>query len=116
MKKGILSACLGAIIWLAPAGFVPPTSAQQQSTVTPASATSANKTPPSEEAVESGQVVIDSNPILRVYEPIANLTPEARAEGIESRIIKFARDSHVAPEAVRLQPREAGPRFWPTTS
>ncbi len=24
MKKGILSACLGAIIWLAPAGFVPP--------------------------------------------------------------------------------------------
>ncbi len=71
MKKGILSACLGAIIWLAPAGFVPPTSAQQQSTVTPASATSANKTPPSEEAVESGQVVIDSNPILRVWKSLS---------------------------------------------
>lgn len=108
MKKGILSACLGAIIWLTPAGFVPPTSAQQQSTVPPASATSGNnQTPPGEEAAESGQVVIDSNPILRVYEPIANLTPDARAEGIESRIIKFARDSHVTPEAVRLQPREA---------
>jgi small-conductance mechanosensitive channel len=51
--------------------------------------------------------MIDGNPVLRVYEPVATLTPQARAEGIAARIIALARDTSIPPESIRLQPREA---------
>jgi small-conductance mechanosensitive channel len=60
-----------------------------------------------EEEAPSGQVEIDGRAILTVYEPVASLTVEARAQGIASRIIAIARDTNIPPEAVRLQPREA---------
>jgi hypothetical protein len=66
-----------------------------------------NQAVPDEEAVPSGEVVIDGNLLLKVYEPVATLTPEARAQGIESRIIGIARDSSIPSDSVRLQPRDA---------
>jgi small-conductance mechanosensitive channel len=58
-----------------------------------------------ETTAPSGQVVIDGNPILTVYEPIGALTPEARAHAIEGRIIVLARDTSTPPESVRLESR-----------
>jgi len=60
-----------------------------------------------EEEIEPGRVQIDGRLILTVYEPIASLTVKERAEGIAMRIIAIARDTNIAPEAVRLQSREA---------
>ena len=83
-------------------------SAQQQSTAQPVNNQPAgNQAVPDEEPVPSGEVVIDGNPILKVYEPVAALTPEARAQGIETRIIAIARDSSIPSESIRLEPREA---------
>lgn len=60
-----------------------------------------------EEEPPAGQVEIDGRPVLTVYEPVASLTPEARANGIATRIIGVARDSHLPPESVHIRPREA---------
>ena len=83
-------------------------SAQQQSTAQPVNNQSAGKQDvPDEEAIPSGEVVIDGYPILKVYEPVAMLTPQTRAQGIETRILAVARDSSIPSESIRLEPREA---------
>jgi small-conductance mechanosensitive channel len=62
---------------------------------------------PEGEVNPAGQVVIDGRPVLTVYEHVANLTPEARALGIEARIVALAKDSGIPPESIRIQPRES---------
>jgi small-conductance mechanosensitive channel len=107
MKKTI-RVCLISVLCLLQAGCPLPVSAQQQSTAQPVkNQSSGNQAVPDEEAVPSGEVVIDGNLLLKVYEPVATLTPEARAQGIELRIIGIARDSSIPSDSVRLQPREA---------
>jgi small-conductance mechanosensitive channel len=83
--------------------------AQLQATTQPTatSQSAGDQDNPEEAFTPSGQVVIDGRPVLTVYEPVATLTPEARAQGIAGRIIALARDSHISPEDVRLQPRDA---------
>ena len=106
MKKTI-RVYLISILCLLGANCPLPVSAQRQSTVQPANNQSAgNQAVPDEEAVPSGEVVIDGNPILKVYEPVAALTPEARAQGIAARITAFARDGSLPSDSIRLQPRE----------
>ena len=53
-----------------------------------------------------GNVIIDGNLILTVYQPVAGFTPQQRADKIAERIIGAARDPDVLPESVTLQPRE----------
>jgi small-conductance mechanosensitive channel len=106
MKKTI-RLCLISILFLLQANCPLPVSARQQSIAHPVNNQPAdNQAVPDEEAIPSGEVVIDGNPILKVYEPVATLTPGARAQGIEMRIIAFARDS-IPSESIRLQPRDA---------
>jgi hypothetical protein len=90
--------------------------AQQQSPAQPtANQSSSNPDNPEEEITSSGQVVIDGRLILTVYESVATLTPEARAQRIAGRVIALARDGSIPAESVRLQSRNAWTRFWPTT-
>ena len=49
---------------------------------------------------------IDGNSILTVYQPVAGLTPQQRADKIAERIIAAARDPDVLPESVKLEPRD----------
>jgi len=107
MKKTI-RVCFISIICLLQANWPRPVLAQQQSAAPPVNNQSAGNQPvPDEDAIPSGEVVIDGNPILKVYEPIAALTPEARALSIEKRIIAFARDNSIPSDSIRLQPRDA---------
>ena len=107
MKKTI-RVCFISIICLLQANWARPVLAQQQSAAPPVNNQSAgNQAVPDEDAIPSGEVVIDGNPILKVYEPIAALTPEARALSIEKRIIAFARDNSIPSDSIRLQPRDA---------
>ncbi len=107
MRKTI-RVCLISVICLLQANCPLPVSAEQQSTPQPVNNQPAvNRAVPDEEAIPSGEVVIDGNPVLKVYEPVAALTPEARAQGIETRIIAIARDNSIPSESIRLEPREA---------
>src|ERR1700748_3635310 len=107
MKK-TMPGCLISILCLIQANCPRRVQRQAQSTAQPVNNQSAgNPAVPEEEAIPSGEVVIDGNPILKVYEPVATLTPEARAQGIETRIIGIARDSSIPSESIRLEPREA---------
>jgi len=58
-----------------------------------------------EDLNQPAEVVIDGRPVLTVYEHVGTATPQDRAKGIEQRIISLARDSHVAPEILNLQPQ-----------
>jgi small-conductance mechanosensitive channel len=106
MKKTISSLCFIAILCLIQANCVLLASAQQshQPATNPASSDEDN---PEEEVAQSGQVMIDGNPVLTVYEPVATLTPADRAQGIATRIIALAKDTSTPPESIRLQSREA---------
>ncbi len=107
MKKTI-RVCLISVLCLLQANCPLPVSAQQQSTAQPVNNQPAgNQAVPDIEAIPSGEVVIDGNPILKVYEPVATLTPEARAQGIETRIIAIARDGSIPSDSIRLEPRDA---------
>ena len=106
MKKRVLSAGFLAVLCLLQS--ISAAADQQPSSPPPPGeqAASTQDIPEEEAAVEPGQVIIDGRPVLRVYEPIASLTVDARAQGITSRIIDLARDTNVPPESVRLQPRD----------
>jgi small-conductance mechanosensitive channel len=107
MKK-MIRVCLISILYLLQASCPLPVSAQQQSTAQPVNNQPAgSQAVPDEEAIPSGEVVIDGNPILKVYEPVAMLTPQTRAQGIETRILAVARDSSIPSESIRLEPRDA---------
>ncbi len=69
------------------------------------SAGSAQEAP--DEEIPSGEVTIDGNPVVTVYEPLGALTPQGRADAIKSRIITLARDSSIPTSSIHLQPREA---------
>jgi len=108
MMKTIIHVCFVAIVFLSPAVSSLPAAAQLQPPAqTTTNQSNSDQDNPEEEIATSGQVVIDGRPILTVYEPVAHLTPEARARGIEARIIVLARDSSIPPESVHLQPRDA---------
>jgi small-conductance mechanosensitive channel len=107
MKRLTIHVCVGLIICLAQA-FCPSSAIAQQQSTTPTNNQAANEQDiPEGEVNPTGPVVIDGRPVVTVYERIANLTPEARAQGIEARIIALAKDSGVPPEAIRIQPRES---------
>src|SRR5277367_2380822 len=107
MKKTKISVCLVAVVCLL-IGNPHRVLAQQPPNAQPVENQSSSPHDfPGEEAPPAGEVVIDGTPILRVYESIANLSPEGRAQGIETRIIALARDSATPAESVRLQAREA---------
>jgi small-conductance mechanosensitive channel len=98
--------CLVLIICLLQAGRALSAMAQQQPTAPTTSQSASEQDIPEEEVTPAGQVVIDGRPVLTVYEPVAHLTPEARALGIERRIVALARETSIPPESVRLQPRD----------
>jgi small-conductance mechanosensitive channel len=81
--------------------------AQQQSTAPSKNPSASGPDIPEEGGTSTGQVRVDGRPVLTVYEQIANLTPEARAQGIEGRIIALARQTSTPVESVRIQPRDA---------
>ena len=106
MKKRILSSGLVPILFL----LLPVATAatQNSSPVPPASTQStSDQGNPEEETTVRGQVVIDGQPVLRVYESVANLTPQRRAEEIGERVITLARDTSIPTESIQLQRREA---------
>jgi small-conductance mechanosensitive channel len=112
MKKPIIRVCVVFIICplicLPRAGSGLSAMSQEQSTAPLAKDQSASEQDiPEEEVTQAGQVMIDGRQVLSVYEPIAHLTPEARAHGIKERIIALARETSIPPESVRVQPRDA---------
>src|ERR1700749_307127 len=112
MKKPIIRVCgvfiICPLICLPRAGSGLSAMSQEQSTAPLAKDQSASEQDiPEEEVTQAGQVMIDGRQVLTVYEPIAQLTPEARAHGIKERIIALARETSIPPESVRVQPRDA---------
>ena len=104
----IISICLvGFISLLQTQSHGPATPTQQQSTAQPTNQSNDDQNNIEEAVTPSGQVVIDGNPILTVYEPIGALTPETRAHNIEERIVTLARDTGIPPESVRLEQRSS---------
>ena len=61
---------------------------------------------PSEEATPAGQVEIEGRPVLMVYESVASLTPEKRAQSIAKRIVSLAR-SNASLDSMRLEPHDS---------
>jgi len=53
-----------------------------------------------------GNVTVDGNSVLTVYEPVAGLTLQQRGDRIAERIIQAARDPDVLPESVALEPHD----------
>jgi small-conductance mechanosensitive channel len=106
MKRIAAGVFVVSILCLALVNGAPAVTAQQPTT--PSANSSANNSPaiPDEE-IPPGEVTIDGNTVLTVYEPLGGLTPEKRAEAIDSRIITLARDSSVAASSIHLQPRDA---------
>ena len=86
-------------------GSFPLLAAAQQST--PQTTLGQSQDTPEEELTPPGQVEIEGRPVLNVYEPVAGLTPEERAQAIAGRILSFARDASLSPESIRLQTRDA---------
>jgi small-conductance mechanosensitive channel len=108
MKRPIIAVCIAVTICMLQMDNILPAMAEQQSTASPNNQSASGQGILAEEEVTpTGQVVIDGRLVLTVYEPVASLTPEGRAQGIEARIIAVSRDTNTPPEAVRLQPREA---------
>jgi hypothetical protein len=106
MKRQIVNVCILIIPCLLQSAV--PAAAQEQSPVTSASnELSGDQNNPEEETAAPGQVVIDGQPVLRVYEPVGTLTLDGRAKGIAARVIALARDSSISPESIRLQSRDS---------
>lgn len=111
MKKPMIRVCAAHIICLLicllQAGSGLSAISQEQSTAPLAKDQSASEQDIPEEVTPAGQVFVDGRQVLSVYEHVAHLTPEARAQGIEKRIVALARDTSIPAESVRIQPREA---------
>ena len=106
MKRQIISVWIVIIACLLQ--FAVPVSAQEQSPVPSAiNESNGDQIYREEEKAVPGQVVIDGQPVLRVYEPVGTLTLADRAEGIRARVIALARDSSISPESIHLQPRDS---------
>jgi small-conductance mechanosensitive channel len=82
--------------------------AKPQPSATPqqSSATEDNPEEAGDKQSPPGNVTVDGNSVLRVYQPIAGLSPQQRADRIAQRIIEAARDRDVLPEAVTIDPRD----------
>ncbi|MBV8630240.1 MAG: mechanosensitive ion channel family protein [Silvibacterium sp.] len=106
MKKTLANLYLSALICLGLVTCAQRAAGQQQPA--PAAATSAASTAgiPDEE-IPAGEVVIDGNPVLTVYEPVGTLTPQGRADAIKSRIIALARDASIPANSIHLEVRDA---------
>src|SRR4051812_34220035 len=59
--------------------------------------------PEDEVTITPGEVIIEGRHILKVYEPIAGLSPQERAERIADRIVIVAQEGSVSPESVGTQ-------------
>ena len=106
MKRLIINVCVVLIICLPQTGHTLSAMDQQQSSTSTNNPSASEQDIP-EEVIPSGQVFVDGRPVLMVYEPVASLTPKARAQGIERRIVALARDTNIPAESVRIQPCEA---------
>jgi hypothetical protein len=104
MKRLIFNVCVVLIICLVQAGSTLSAMNQQQSTSRTDSKSESGQDIPEEEVTPAGQVLVDGRPVLRVYEPVASLTSEARAQGIEGRIVALARETSAPVESMRIQP------------
>jgi small-conductance mechanosensitive channel len=111
MKKPMIRVCavriICLLICLLQVGSGLSAMPQEQSTAQLAKDQSASAQDIPEEVTPAGQVFVDGRQVLSVYEHVAHLTPEARAQGIEKRIVALARDTSIPAESVRIQPREA---------
>jgi small-conductance mechanosensitive channel len=108
MKKTFASVFLLVLLWLAVANCALTARAQQQSPAPTQEKNPANTEQGiPEEETPPGEVTIDGEPVLTVYEPIGALTPERRAAAIASRIISLARDSSIPVSSIHLLTREA---------
>ncbi len=108
MKKPILSICVVLILWLVlQAGATSSAMAQRQAAAPTNDQSASEQEIPEAEVTPVGQVVVDGRPVLTVYEQVANLTPEARAQGIEKRIVALARETSTPAESVRIRQRDA---------
>ena len=106
MKRLVINVCVVLIICLPQTGCTLSAMDQQQSSTSTNNPSASEQDIP-EEVIPSGQVFVDGRPVLMVYEPVASLTPKARAQGIERRIVALARDTNIPAESVRIQPRDA---------
>jgi len=95
------------LLWLAVASCSLPAAAQQQSRAPTQEKNPANTEQDIPEETPPGEVTIDGEPVLKVYEPIGALTAERRAKAIESRIISLAKDSSIPVSSIHLLTREA---------
>lgn len=107
MKKPILRVCIVLIICLVQVGHTSFAMAQQQAAASTNNQSASEQGILEAEATPAGQVSVDDRPVLTVYEAVASLTPEARAQGIERRIVALAQETSIPAESVRLQVREA---------
>ena len=107
MKKTTVRLVVASFLCLVTLGCIA-TAVTQPAQMAPAPPASSNSQPESpDEEIPAGEVTIDGNPVLTVYEPLGPLTPEGRAEAIKSRIITLARDSSIPTSSIHLQQREA---------
>jgi small-conductance mechanosensitive channel len=106
MKRLVINVCVVLIICLPQTGSTLSAMDQQQSSASTNNPSASEQDIP-EEVTPAGQVFVDGRPVLTVYEPVASLTPEARAQGIERRIVALARETSIPAESVRIQPRDA---------
>jgi small-conductance mechanosensitive channel len=59
-----------------------------------------------EKSDQPAEVEIEGQRVLTVYDSVMSLTPEARAQNVEKRIVAAADDDTISAEQVRLEPRE----------
>ena len=105
MKKTASVVFLAVLLCIALANCALPSIAQQpQPGQTTANSADSDQEIPDEEK-PAGEVTIDGNPVLTVYEPVGGLTPDKRAEAIKSRIITLARDSSIPSQSIHLEAR-----------
>jgi small-conductance mechanosensitive channel len=109
MKKTIIHVCIVVIICLPQADCPAFAVSQPQATTQPPAKnqSAGDQNTPEAEVTRPGEVIIEGVPVLTVYEPVATLTPETRAQGIKKRITDLAKDSSIPPESIRLQPRDS---------
>src|SRR3954452_379884 len=83
-----------------------PARAQERATPQQSSATEEDPEQAIQRQSLPGNVIVDGNTILTVYQSIAGLTPQQRADKIADRIIGAARDPNVLPESVKFEPHD----------
>jgi small-conductance mechanosensitive channel len=106
MNTKLTRLLVSTILWISLQQFVDCPVALSQTTQQTSPTGSTPEAALTEEGGGPFDIVLDGRPVVTVYGPIGTLTPEARASGIEKRILSLARTTNLPPDAIRLEPRE----------